>query len=408
MPISVSSYVATIGKYYDSAVKLSTKKLQFLTSHLIPPMLALIFCDISTSFVVYYLISSASSSSRSASSRNSHLNSLSSHKSTFGSVQIIELELDRYLDICAMFVFILLLVLANDVHPNPGPDKDKIRSIFLSIFVATVGKYYDSAVKLQINELQVLTLHLILPIFVLIFYDISTSFVVYYLISSASSSIRYTSSKNSYLNTLSPNKSTFCSVQNIQFELEKYQDICTLFVFILLLIISNDVHPNPGPDNNALNYNLSIIHINANQITNKVDIIAYEAHHHDIITVSETWLHKDSKKEGLKISGFHEPVRKDRGSDGGGVAIYVKNYLPCKHRKDLDIQDLEAVWVETYINNEKLLVGSFYRSPSMPVAYWDLIDTSLREVSAEPVKFIVLGDFNSNFLSNPSPHLLNL
>ena len=280
--------------------------------------------------------------------------------------------------------------------------------ISVSSYVAAVGKYYDSAVRLSTKKLQFLTSHLIPPMLALIFSDINTSFVIYYLISSTSGYCRPSSSRSSHTDTHSPLKSIFCPVQKNQLQLERYLGISVLFVLVLLLMLANDVHPNPGPVHKNLKCSLSIININAHQITNKVDIIAYEAHHHDIITVSETWLHKDSKKDSLKIDGFHEPVRKDRNCDGGGVAIYVKNNLPCKHRQDLEIPDLEAVWVETYINNEKLLVGSFYRPPSKPVAYWDLIDTSITQVSAEPLKFIVLGDFNSNFLLNPSPHLLNI
>ena len=36
----------------------------------------------------------------------------------------------------------------------------------------------------------------------------------------------------------------------------------------------------------------------------------------------------------------------------GGVAIYVKNNLFCKPRPDLQVNGLEAVWVETKINQE--------------------------------------------------------
>ena len=37
-----------------------------------------------------------------------------------------------------------------------------------------------------------------------------------------------------------------------------------------------------------------------------------------------------------------------------------------------------------------------------------LIDQSIKNVSSTPDKFIVLGDFNTNFLSNPSPQLLHV
>ena len=90
------------------------------------------------------------------------------------------------------------------------------------------------------------------------------------------------------------------------------------------------------------------------------------------------------------------------------MAIYVKNSLICKERHDLSIPQLEAVWIETKIGQDKLLIGSFYRPPNSKSDYWDLIDQSIKNVSSTPHKFIMHGDFNKNFLSNPSPRLLDV
>ena len=35
-----------------------------------------------------------------------------------------------------------------------------------------------------------------------------------------------------------------------------------------------------------------------------------------------------------------------------------------KHRTDLQIVNLEAVWVEVHIKNKTILVGGFYRPPN--------------------------------------------
>ena len=90
------------------------------------------------------------------------------------------------------------------------------------------------------------------------------------------------------------------------------------------------------------------------------------------------------------------------------MAIYVKNSLICIERHDLSVPQLEAVWIDTKIGQDKLLIGSFYRSPNSKSDYWDLIDQSIKKVFSTPHKFIVLGDFNANFLSNPSPQLLDV
>ena len=79
----------------------------------------------------------------------------------------------------------------------------------------------------------------------------------------------------------------------------------------------------------------------------------------DIITISETWLTPDIPDDNISLKGFHKPIRKDRDGEGGGVAIYVRENLILKPRPDLNIQNLEAVWVETKINNDSVLIGSF-------------------------------------------------
>ena len=70
--------------------------------------------------------------------------------------------------------------------------------------------------------------------------------------------------------------------------------------------------------------------------------------------------------------------------------------------------NLEAVWVETKLNQENLLVGSFYRPPNAKTEYWDLISESIQKVNNTMTKYIILGDFNTDFFDNPSKHLLNI
>ena len=109
------------------------------------------------------------------------------------------------------------------------------------------------------------------------------------------------------------------------------------------------------------------------------------------------------------MPNFHEPIRLDRPNDPhGGVAVYVKNYLHCKPRPDLYVNNLEAVWVETRLELKGLLIGSYYRPPNANVQYWDLISESLRKVNNSTMKFVILGDFNTDFLNRPSQYLLDM
>lgn len=74
----------------------------------------------------------------------------------------------------------------------------------------------------------------------------------------------------------------------------------------------------------------------------------------------------------------------------------------------MTIPGLEAIWIETKIGQNVLLVGSFYRPPDSPVAYWSLIDESIKKAANTPHRFIILGDFNEDPWVNTSPHLIRI
>ena len=181
-------------------------------------------------------------------------------------------------------------------------------------------------------------------------------------------------------------------------------DVMYFMMLCILLLISGDIHPNPGPSNNV---NLSIVHNNIRSLQKKTLFIEAELSSFDIITLSETWLHEEFPKEKLIIRGFSPPIRRDRPNTqhGGGVLIYVKKNLLCRRIDDLEVPELEAVWIETKLHQDTLLVGCFYRPPDARASYWDLIDESISKAGNTPHKYIVLGDFNTDILLQQSHHL---
>ena len=174
----------------------------------------------------------------------------------------------------------------------------------------------------------------------------------------------------------------------------------------LLLLCSGDIESNPGPVGE-----ICAMHANAHSLLDKIDLFRAEADKFDIITVSETWLsdRPSDNNAHLLIPNFHEPVRVDRPTQRyGGVAIYIKKDLVCKPRPDLHVPGLEAVWVETKLDQDKILIGCFYRAPNMLVPYWELVRESIQKANDSMQNFIILGDFNEDFLKDPSPHLLDI
>ena len=173
---------------------------------------------------------------------------------------------------------------------------------------------------------------------------------------------------------------------------------------------SMDVHLNSGPVIIDIGENMSIIHNNIKSVKTKLNDLKVEAAHHDIVTLSETLLTKDVKNEEILMSNFFPPFRRDRPNGWGGVAIYVRDTLFCKERPDLAVEDLEAIWIETKLKQETLLVGSFYRPPSSRVQYWALVEESIKKAMSTPHKLIILGDFNSDYINKPqeNAHLQNI
>ena len=75
--------------------------------------------------------------------------------------------------------------------------------------------------------------------------------------------------------------------------------------------MARDVAENPGPENP-----ISICHLNAQSMYNKLDSIALELSTFDIITLSETWLDQSIDSSSIIIPNYQEPICLDRNRQG--------------------------------------------------------------------------------------------
>ena len=55
----------------------------------------------------------------------------------------------------------------------------------------------------------------------------------------------------------------------------------------------------------------------------------------------------------------------------------VKTYLHMRRRNDLEMQNLECVWIEITTHDKKVLIGTFYRPPNSPNDTIAHIETSV-------------------------------
>ena len=189
-----------------------------------------------------------------------------------------------------------------------------------------------------------------------------------------------------------------------------------------LLLCSGDIHPNPGPlpmtpssnlsnsssdmSNTAFNslslvHNLSIVHYNVQSIFSKLEILHAELFEFDILAFTETWLGPTIDTDDLILQSYYRPERKDRDSDThGGVMLYVKEGLHYKRRDDLELLNIENIWIELANSHKRLLLGLFYRPPNSDAAYLAHIEDSISlAIDTGIPELIITGDFNLNLLN---------
>ena len=139
--------------------------------------------------------------------------------------------------------------------------------------------------------------------------------------------------------------------------------ITTTWIFAILLL-SGDIHPNPGPlsstsssdslstQPSAFNFSnlcnhLSFVHYNVQSLVPKLDILGAELLEFDVLAFTETWLNSSYTSDDIRLESFREPERKDRvGDSHGGVIIYVKDSIHYRRRNDLELRGIGCIWIQ--------------------------------------------------------------
>ena len=100
------------------------------------------------------------------------------------------------------------------------------------------------------------------------------------------------------------------------------------------------------------------------------------------------------------MDNFHDPMTRHRDRNGGGVAIYVKNNIPVRRLRDLELDDVEWVWCLLKIQKTTLLLCSVYVPPNLSSSQYSLFLNRLTESISlaqihSPDNIMILGDFNA-------------
>ena len=180
----------------------------------------------------------------------------------------------------------------------------------------------------------------------------------------------------------------------------------SLVVFIILLLLSGDVHPNPGPKRDK-DYNFSLCCWNIGSISahnfSKLSLLSsYNSiYNYDLICLSETFLDSSFLPDDprLSLDGYNL-IRADHPNDvkRGGVCVYVKNSLATRVSNLSNLK--ECIIIELTLKNKKGYVISLYRSPSQSMDEFEEfllnLDQTLHDISSLNPSFVMLlGDFNA-------------
>ena len=162
--------------------------------------------------------------------------------------------------------------------------------------------------------------------------------------------------------------------------LTHFQLCCWLAI---LLILSGDIHVNPGPDSSCrassrsfvpAEGNLSIIHYNVQSCLNKKDILYGDLRNYDVLSFTETWLDAYTSSSDLSFPLFHIPFKRDRPNDAhGGILVFVKSDIFVVERRDFEVNNIECLWLELRIKGIIILIGTFNRPPNSSSAVLDSI-----------------------------------
>ena len=158
---------------------------------------------------------------------------------------------------------------------------------------------------------------------------------------------------------------------------------------------------------------LSIASLNVNSLQlhfDEIQCMTNELGIH-VLALNETKLNPHVPKNLIAIDGY-QVERKDRTSNDGGVAIYIRNSIKYHLRKDLPVNDLELICIEIEplkVDHISLLHGT--DPPSDPVESFKKLENILAFLDKEGKEIILIGDTNcdlSNSEDNNTKHMCEL
>ena len=139
---------------------------------------------------------------------------------------------------------------------------------------------------------------------------------------------------------------------------------------------------------------LKIQNANINYIRNKFECLKW-LRKFDIFLISETKPNDTFPENQFLLDGFHPPYRKDRTDKGGGLLLYVLEYIPCREIIVEFLPIIEATVIEINLKKKWLHLCSYNPHKSMINNHLKSISLQFDTLHKTYENFILIGDFNS-------------
>ena len=205
-----------------------------------------------------------------------------------------------------------------------------------------------------------------------------------------------------------PSKCTPCE---LNLKLHALLRFIKLGQFCLCILLSGDIAVNPGPNNlqpPAGFRGLSVCHWNIQRLTDtKLEELSLmltsnnnSAAKLDVLILTETFGSSKIPDSYYMIPGY-TLHRKDRiGKKGGGIFAYVNEKVMALRRRDLELDDLETLWLQICPHKSKrpILISGVYRPPSANKDYNESLGKNIENAHLQNNELIILGDFNLDYI----------
>ena len=145
--------------------------------------------------------------------------------------------------------------------------------------------------------------------------------------------------------------------------------------------------------------NINICHLNGKLDELKLNIMLSDTKTIYILGVCETFLDKKTPDFLINIQGFATERRDRKDKQGGGIVVNIADKLAHKEKKDIEIENVEKIWIEINLKNSKsILVCSAYMPPSSKKDWLDDFAMKINKASSSTdTEVLIFGDFNKEY-----------